>query len=195
MTKLYTNPYQRPRMLFLLLLLSQTPTAILAKNQNLMSTPPKRNEWKAFLEFSKVEHQQLWRGLRGKGQKMSTWSWGWRIAWVRACLPHDMEGHCLEIATQGSIDKAAVVRAEVAKYLGRKIEKLRSNSIEKHIKILKAIYHHPKNFRNGKPLIVPYKVLEALSGSPYRKAQKTGEVLAKSHPLMEKFWKKVTTKG
>ena len=160
-----------------------------------MAKAPNKREWKAFLDFSKVEQEKLWTSLRVRGQKMSVWSWGWRMAWLRSCFPYEVKGHCLEVAEQGRKDKAAVVRAEVAKYLGMALARNDSYTLGKNLEILERVYNHPKNFRNGKPLMVPYKVLDALAVSRSPAAKNLGKKLSSRHPIMRRYWQKQLSDG
>ena len=178
--------------LITMLFISLSATGASENNPNLMTTPPKPSEWRAFLKFSKNQHQQLWQSLSAQGQKMSHWTWQWRMAWVRSCLERPASpkrGYCWNVLNQASHDKAAVVRGEAAKTIGL-AKALNAGSLD----ILKSIYNHPKNFRHGKPLFVPYHVLDALARHNTKAAKTVGQSLSSQHPHTKSYWQELMAK-
>ena len=156
------------------------------------TTPPTKAEWTHFNKLTEARRTSLWNYQSARGHKtLGAWAWQWRMGWIRHCGTESMAGACQTILKDGLKDEAMVVRAEAATVIGAKYEGRENKDV---VSALAAAYKDPRNSRNGSPLFVCDRILEALAKINGNRATRTAEKLAKSHPQTANYWAKLTKK-
>lgn len=148
--------------------------------------PPSKAEWQHFHKMSDADLTKFWtfQGQRGH-QKLSAWSWQWRIGWIQRCGGRGLQEICQTILLDGLNDNAMVVRAESATKIGQRYAGKPSPSL---IKALQNAYNDPRNSRHGNPLFVYERILEALRNFADPEAAKVAQKLASRHPTTKAYW-------
>lgn len=168
----------------LTLLLAETSTA--APKEFVPATPPTKSEWQYFHKMTGTKLTDLWNFQVKRGSKtIGSWAWQWRLGWVKQCTIHSMPQICYTILKEALQDEAMVVRAEAATALG-KINRGKPN--EQVIRELSDAYRDTRNLRNGAPLFVCDRILEALHEIGGQTSLSTASRLAKHHPATSKYW-------
>lgn len=152
---------------------------------------PSKHDWQRFMGLGAKQKAAMWEHFSQRGYTLQAWNWAWRIAWLRAC-EEETAGYCKDIFANAAHDKAAVVRAEAASIIGRRFDGSKSDVA---LDQLVQIYNHPKNFRNGKPLAVPRKVLFSIYRIGGSKALDTGRNLAQKNSTTKNYWQRLTKKA
>jgi hypothetical protein len=153
-----------------------------------VSKEPEKRDWQSFHKAEPQFRAELWKYHQKRQIDFSTWSWGWRMGWVRACS-NDPKGYCAEILEKALFDKALVVRAEAATQLGRNFD---SSKNEKFSSLLLKALNNPKNFRNKKPLFVQQRILFAIKQIGNTNAIQQSSLASKSHPDLAAYWTKIS---
>lgn len=148
---------------------------------------PSKADWRYFLKAREADREKLWRYHLAAGRTLASWSWGWRLGWVRACGESKAK-FCRTVLEQALVDKALVVRAEAATRLGRLHE---GTEDAKVVGMLADEYRDARNFRRGAPLFVTERILFALHQVGGEQAHKAGDRLAASHKTSKAYWAKL----
>ena len=152
-----------------------------------ISAAPTPADWRYFLKAPERSRAKLWSHHAAQGKKLKDWSWGWRLGWVRAC-GLVTSAPCPEIIDQALTDKALVVRAEAASWLGRR---LAGTADARATSQLKSAFLNPRNHRHGRPLFVEQRILFALHQVGGPDADAAGAELAAADPALELYWQKL----
>jgi hypothetical protein len=148
---------------------------------------PTPKDWKRFMKQSEKKRFKMWKYFSAKGAKLGSWSWGWRIGWVRTCT-FSKARFCGDILKAGLFDDAVVVRSETAVRMGNRYENSK-NKIA--IDLLKKAYMNKRNHRRGKPLFVQNRILYSIRQIGGEHAMTAGRRLAKAHPMSESYWNRL----
>ncbi|MFK7871642.1 MAG: hypothetical protein AB8C84_00525 [Oligoflexales bacterium] len=99
---------------FILLAISVVLAPSQTKSENMLkfSQSPQTRQWKQFMKMKPGDYQMLWDSLSLAGEGFSSWSWEWKIGWVRTCKKK--AGYCRELLLLAVEDPAAVVRSASA---------------------------------------------------------------------------------
>ena len=152
------------------------------------STPTKA-EWQHFHKMSDAQLAKLWSYQTGRGNKsLSDWSWQWRMGWLQRCVTQSLGVICQPILLTGLKDDAMVVRAEAAMRIGDRFAGKSSSTL---IDAMTAAYKDPRNTRNGSPLFVCDRILEALGKIGGKRASSVAARLAKAYPETKEYWAKI----
>lgn len=149
-------------------------------------------EWQTFLGANEAERRNLWHAQTSKGRQLEDWNWTWRLAWVRVCA-QSSEAYCGEIVRQALTDKALVVRAEAIARLGERFQNT-GNQYPHVIAALEVAYKHPGNMRNGKPLYIQKRILNALARIMGDQGSQRLQDMAKAHASTYDYWMKMTNR-
>jgi hypothetical protein len=144
---------------------------------------PTPADWRYFLKAPERQREDLWTAHAKTGVKLASWSWQWRLGWVRACGKSDRP-YCGVVLEQALFDKAMVVRADSATRLGNRYEGSGSSAVAE---LLGRAYANPKNLRHGKPLYVQQRILYALRQVGGGGVE-AGKRLAQSHAVTKVYW-------
>jgi hypothetical protein len=151
---------------------------------------PAKAEWRHFHKMSDAQLTKLWSYQTGRGNKsLADWSWQWRMGWLQRCGAQTMGTICQSILLTGLKDEAMVVRAEAATRIG---ERFAGKSNPALIDALAAAYRDKRNTRNGSPLFVCDRILEALRKIGGKRASKVAARLAKTYPETSVYWSKIS---
>jgi hypothetical protein len=154
--------------------------------------PPSKAEWQHFHKMSESDLTKLWTYQHQRGsKKLADWSWQWRMGWLQRCGLNGMETICPKILLEGLNDQAMVIRAEAATHLGMRFA---GKATPELIDALKKTYMDPRNARNGNPLFVCERILEALKNLKDPRATKVAKNLAKRHSETKAYWAKIQKK-
>lgn len=151
-----------------------------------ISASPTTGDWQRFHTLSEQDLKQLWSFHQNKKLTLKDWSWQWRLGWLRACGLAGRKTWCNSILKDGLNDDALVVRAEAANQFGLAKKKTATTS---DIAALATAYQRPDNFRNGKPLFVCERILDALATIEHPRAAKVASTLAKKHTRTIAYWR------
>ena len=153
-------------------------------------TAPTKQEWQHFHKMSEAELAKLWSFQQSRGTKrLGDWAWQWRMGWLQRCGQQSMNRICSEILLNGLKDDAMVVRAEAAARIG---DRFAGKTTPALIKALSAAYKDARNTRNGSPLFVCDRILEALRKIGGKRAIAVASDLAKAYPETSEYWAKIT---
>lgn len=119
---------------------------------------PNEKSWQEFFETSEQIRQKLWNSKKKQGFQLKDWSWQWRLAWVRACSI-SQQLYCGQILADALKDSALVVRSESASLIGRRFA---GSANPLALQLLKDAYHDQRNYREGRPMFVQYRILAAI---------------------------------
>jgi hypothetical protein len=148
--------------------------------------PPTKAEWQHFNKMTDGQLLKLWNFQTARGVKrLRDWSWQWRMGWVKRCSGGLKDYLCKGVLLDGLIDNAMVIRAEAATSLGKRFEG-RSNS--EVLAALQNAYVDPRNTRNGSPLYVYQRILDALSKLNDKRADGIAFKLAQKHEETKAYW-------
>ena len=151
---------------------------------------PAKAEWQHFHKMSDAQLTKLWSFQASRGSKgLNDWSWQWRMGWIQRCGTHNMGAICQPILVSGLKDEAMVVRAEAATRIGDRFAGKSTRSI---VDALSLAYRDPRNTRNGSPLFVCDRILEALRKIGGNRASKVAARLAKAYPETSVYWAKIS---
>jgi len=139
------------------------------------------------MEASDDYRKNLWDMQASRGIKLGSWSWGWRLGWMRACGASKSRW-CLDILKDGLKDDALLVRAEAAKRLGERFRGTRNDRI---VVLLEEASADARNIRNGKPLIVHERIMYALNEIGGSNALQAGTRVASGHASSMLYWNKL----
>ena len=168
----------------LALLLAEAASA--APKEFASATAPTKSEWQYFHKMTGTKLTELWNFQAKRGSNtVGSWAWQWRLGWVKQCTIHSMPQICPQILKEALKDDAMVVRAEAATALG-KMNRGKPN--EQVIRELADAYRDTRNMRNGTPLFVCDRILEALHNIGGQTSLTTASRLAKRHPATSKYW-------
>lgn len=167
--------------------LQARPTNKSQLNQFDIKKEPQRSDWQYFHNAPERFRYDLWRYHRKQGRTLASWSWGWRLGWIRGCAKSTKK-YCHVILNRALTDDALVVRAEAATVLGRRYEKTANRHA---IVALTKAYQQEANYRNGRPLFVVNRILFALHQIGGTDALAVGSKLAASHPHSRDYWNRV----
>lgn len=148
---------------------------------------PAAADWRFFLHAPEIDRERLWTYHARQGKSLRDWAWGWRLGWIRACA-FSSKVYCASILTQGLSDKALVVRAEAALWVGRRYSGSANPQV---VQALAQAYGNTANLRHGQPLFVQNRILFALHEVGGAEATATGARLAASHPGALAFWQRL----
>jgi len=148
---------------------------------------PNRKDWKRFIKQDPKKRQQMWNFYSRQSLKLGSWSWGWRIGWVRTCT-FSREAYCATILKSALFDDAVVVRSEAAIQMGKRYENSQSAIV---INLLAKAYDNHENFRRGKPLFVQNRILFAIKQVGGDSAIQTGTALARENRHANSYWQKI----
>ena len=149
-----------------------------------LTTAPSAADWRYLQHASNSELGALWAFHQGRGKTLKDWSWQWRIGWLKVC-GRVKTAFCDEILRQGMNDHAMVVRAEAATSLGEKYAGSRDKGAMDQ---LARAFQERKNARNGKPLLVLYRILFALNQIGGTQSDDVGKNLALGYPQTSRYW-------
>jgi hypothetical protein len=153
---------------------------------------PSKAEWQHFHKMSDPEAVKFWRFQTDRGVKrLRDWSWQWRMGWIKKCSVGLKDSVCKGILLDGLLDNAMVIRAEAASSLGKRFAG-KSNS--ELLVALQNAYVDPRNSRNGNPLFVYERILEALNNLSDPRAIKIATKLANSHEDTKAYWGNISKK-
>jgi len=149
---------------------------------------PSRGDWQRFHILTDSDRKELWmsQARENPGMRLQDWSWQWRLGWLRACGKNPTHSYCEGILRQGLQDPAAMVRAEAAMQFSQ--SRQRKNVRSEDIAALVASYERPDNQRDGKPLFVCERILDALYRLDTPQARSQAAQLAKRHPKTLSYW-------
>lgn len=172
---------------FTLLLCQAAPAHSAESARFLITEGALASDWQYFIQLPFQVKKQLWHHHHTLGRSLKDWHWQWRIGWIRAC------GHrqyiqtklCQTIMAQGEIDKALVVRSNLARVYGRVYA---AAAYEPALVRLRRMYDNPQNYRRGQPLFITYDILAALTKIGGSKTQGITYALAGRHPLTLKYY-------
>jgi len=151
---------------------------------------PTKSEWQHFHKMSDAQVTKLWAYQTSRGNRgLSDWSWQWRMGWLQRCGAQTMGVLCQSILLTGLKDDAMVVRAEAAARIG---DRFAGKSNPVLIDALTSAYKDPRNTRNGSPLFVCDRILEALRKMGGKRASTVGARLAKVYPETSDYWAKIS---
>lgn len=149
-----------------------------------IAAEPTKADWSYFHKLRPAQRSALWNENIQKGVAFSSWHWGWRIGWLKACR-YDRANYCEVILRKALFDRALVVRAEAATSLGIRYR----GSKNKHlVRLLARSYKNKRNYRKGKALFVQDRILQAIHQIDGKEAQKVGRRLAVAHPRTKELW-------
>lgn len=155
-------------------------------------TPPSKPEWQHFHKMTDAELTKLWVFQTQRGhKKLADWSWQWRMGWMQRCGTSEMNSICPQILLEGLADNAMVIRAEAATRIGKRFAGTATPEI---LRALEKAYKDPRNSRNGNPLFVYERILEALSNLKDVRATKIASRLASKHPDTTAYWARIQKK-
>lgn len=149
---------------------------------------PATRDWRAFHKAAPEFRKELWTYHQKRKVAFKSWSWGWRLGWVRSCAAAPV-GYCQQILESALSDNAVVVRAETATQLGRIYENTKN---PKFSALLIKAFNNPKNYRNKKPLFVQQRILFALHQIGNSDAASETKEIAKQHPELASYWTRIT---
>jgi hypothetical protein len=149
-----------------------------------LENPPSAADWRFMQHAGAGEITELWAFHKGQGKALKDWAWQWRIGWLKVC-GRVKSTCCDEILQQGMGDRAMVVRAEAAASFGERYAGTREKSVMD--KLVRA-YKDPKNVRNGKPLLVLYRILFALNQIGGAQSDTVGKKLAIGYSQTSNYW-------
>ncbi len=148
---------------------------------------PNTKDWKRFIKQPEKARKKMWNYFEARGENLGSWSWGWRIGWVRTCT-FSKARFCGEILKSALFDDAVVVRSEAAVRIGKRYEDSKNATV---INLLTKAYANKRNIRRGKPLFVQNRILYALRQVGGDSAIATATKLAKSHPQSQSYWSRL----
>lgn len=152
--------------------------------------PPTKAEWQYFHNMTDSEAMKFWKFQTGRGARsLRDWSWQWRMGWIKRCASGLKESLCKGMLLDGLVDNAMVIRAEAATSLGKRFAGKPSSEI---LVALQNAYVDPRNSRNGNPLYVYERVLDALAKLDDPRAQTIATKLANSHEETKSYWSKLS---
>lgn len=146
-------------------------------------------DWQYFFRLPFQAKKQLWQHHLTLGQSFKDWHWQWRIGWIHACgnRQHIQTELCQTIMAQGEIDKALVVRSNLARVYGRVYA---AAAYAPAVMRLRRMYDNPQNYRRGQPLFVTYEILTALTKIGGDGTQGLTYALAAQHPLTLRYYQR-----
>ena len=145
---------------------------------------PSAADWRYLQHAQEWELRELWASHQQQNKALKDWSWQWRVGWVKVCARTKTQ-FCGEILREGMNDKAMVVRAEAAASLGEKFAGTADKSIMDQ---LARAFQEKNNARNGKPLLVLYRILYALNQIGGVQSDSVATNLALSYPQTSRYW-------
>lgn len=149
---------------------------------------PSEADWVYFLKMPPKEREALWSYNAKQHYHLKDWSWGWRLGWVRVCNK-EKSPFCFERLREALKDRALVVRAEAATKIGESYE---GSGDARVLTLLESAYKDARNQRNGKPMYVQQRILEAIHRVSGTDADNLGRRLAKSDPGNLKYWNQIS---
>lgn len=152
-----------------------------------VSKEPATRDWRAFHKADPVFRKELWAYHQKRKVDFKTWSWGWRLGWVRSCATTPT-GYCQQILESALFDKAVVVRAETATQLGRIFENSKN---AKFSSLLIKAFNNPRNYRHKKPLFVQQRILFALHQIGNSDAVSETKKISEQHPELASYWSRI----
>jgi hypothetical protein len=152
-----------------------------------ISAAPSVSDWRYFQNMPPNELARLWQDHEKTGKKLRNWSWQWRIGWMKVCM-HSKSSYCDALLREGLSDKAMVVRSEAAAGLGQRFEGTRDQAT---LQLLAHAYKDAKNERNGKPLLIRYRILFAIDQIAGKHASDMGRDLSASHARTVRYWETI----
>lgn len=153
-----------------------------------VSKEPATRDWRSFHKAAPEFRKELWNYHQKRKVGFKSWSWGWRLGWVRSCA-NTPEGYCEQILEAALADNAVVVRAETATQLGRIFENSKN---QKFSSLLINAFKNPKNYRNKKPLFVQQRILFALHQIGNEDAIAETKKISGSHPELASYWTRIS---
>lgn len=153
-----------------------------------IKTAPSQATWKYFLSSGPLNQQKLWTSQMNQELKLRDWAWQWRLAWIQAC-ENQLISPCPEILEQALFDPAMVVRARAAEAWGSLFE---GKGDVKVMSKLRQAFELPENDRNGKPLLVKFRILSSLWQVGGQAVVAQVQILADRHPRTKAYWQKLT---
>jgi hypothetical protein len=148
---------------------------------------PSTSDWRYFSSMGSEDLGSLWYANINTGKTLKDWSWQWRIGWMKRCSKAEIK-ECDDILREGLTDKAMVVRAEAAYNIGVRHE---GSNNKNALKLLVKAYKELKNERNGKPLLIRYRILYSIDQIAGESGKDVAKKLARSHPATESYWDKI----
>ena len=154
--------------------------------------PPTKAEWQHFHKMSDSEAIKFWKFQADRGVKrLRDWSWQWRMGWINRCSAGLKDSVCKGILLDGLLDNAMVIRAEAATSIGKRFAGKANSEL---LVALQNAYVDPRNSRNGNPLFVYERILEALNNLGDERAVKIATRLADSHDDTKAYWGNISKK-
>ena len=80
------------------------------------SSSPSVSEWRSFQAMKSNDYKVLWDSLHAIDRGYETWSWEWKLGWLRTCQRPDE--YCDDLVANALQDRAAVIRLNAAKKAG-----------------------------------------------------------------------------
>ena len=151
---------------------------------------PSEEDWRYFMSQTHEWRESLWKYHNGLGETYKSWSWAWRIGWIKSCRSKKT-GYCGDVFTNAIADDALVVRNEIAKTIGLRFS---DTGDSEAIKNLEKMLKDSRNFRNDQPLFIHETILFSLKqigGDGHKVAAKYAQKFDK----LAKYWQRLEKAG